>query len=464
MSTLVMKFAGVSVNTADALEQLISIVLRENQRWHNVVVVISALTGITDTLIETTELVKKNQRSQYHALVADIRTRHLDLVDQLPLQAYERDALRTDIDRLLFEMLDTCQNLAENGQADDEPSAVNAIIDVGEQLASRIVATLLRHHKLRGVAIDSTELLIIKERSIPDTTKTYTRIKSNLLPLLERDIIPVVTGFFAGTEAGQLTTLGRGGSDYTASILSVGTNADEMWMLTDVAGLMTADPKQIDTARIIPRMSYSEAAELAYFGAHILHTHMINPLREANIPLYVKSVARPNDPGTQVSRASAHPTQKVRAVTSIQGLCCAAERGDSLAGIVTLVNDTLRKTTGNSADVMITSQASSRSFVSFILPTTAGLDGAERTRAMLEERLQEQPGMDDWQVVPVTLVTAIGADLDKAPRLTAKIFAVLDDLPVLALSQGPSHCSFSVVVDSKHGPEALKRLHQLTTD
>jgi aspartokinase len=191
---------------------------------------------------------------------------------------------------------------------------------------------------------------------------------------------------------------------------------------------------------------------------------MIAPLREENIPLYIKNIAQPQKPGTQVTRTSTRPALKIKAVTAIQGVGLVAEESGSLAPITTLINETLQSTIDTTADVMITAQSSSQSMIYFAIPTSAGTDESDTIQAALEIRLQGKPDLAAWQVIPVSVVTAIGADLDQTPELIAPIFVALADLPILALSQGPSHCSLSVVVRPQDTQEALARIHTLTAE
>ncbi|MEO8396913.1 MAG: aspartate kinase, partial [Chloroflexota bacterium] len=246
MSTLIMKFGGTSVGMTMGLTQLLSIVLYERERWERLILVVSALDGVTDQLIEASHLALLNNRRGYRRIVATLRTRHLALIEYLPLGNTERNALQADIDRLLFDMLDVCQNMPDNLTDSAKPEAIDRIISTGERLAARIVAALLRQNNLRGVAIDATDVIITDDvfgNATPNLPLTRDRIAANVLPLLNRGIIPVITGFIGATPNGKTTTLGRGGSDYTASIVGVCSDAQEVWVWTDVDGMMTADPR-----------------------------------------------------------------------------------------------------------------------------------------------------------------------------------------------------------------------------
>lgn len=466
MGTLMMKFGGNSVATTTALTQVISIVLQEYERWDRLVLVASALEGVTDSLIEAAHLAQMNNQRGYRRIVATIRTRHLSLVDQLPLSHDERNALTADIDKLLFDMMDVCQSLADMPTDDHIPTdKIDLIIGVGERLSARIIAALLRENNLRGVSIDATTLFITDDtfgHAVPDLTATRERVTRDLLPLLDRGIIPVVTGFIGSTPDGRATTVGRGGSDYTASILSVCIGADELWIWTHVDGLMSGDPSETPNARVIPSMSYYEVAELAYFGARILHSRMVKPLQEHNIPLRVKNVLRPQQMGTMIHHQTDNQTDRIKAVTTIHGLGLRAEGEISLKQIMALVNQVFVNVIGSKSDVMISSQSSNATFLCFVVPTSANLDALRLLQNALRYELDLGQDYGNWDVFPVAVITAIASQIDQKPRLVGRIIAALDDITLLAMAQGPSHCSVSMVVGREQAESALERIHRLT--
>lgn len=464
MSTLIMKFGGSSVGTTTALTQVLSIVLHECEQRDRLLLVASALDGVTDALLEAAHLAQLGNQRGYRRIVANLRTRHLALIEELPLGNNERVTLQVDIDRLLFDMLDVFQNMSQAHNARSMAESLDLTIGVGEKLAARIIAALLRQNNIRSVAMDSSSLIITDDAfgsATPIISLSQAKIQENLLPIMERGIVPVVTGFIGATPSGKPTTMGRGGSDYTASILGVCVRADEIWMWTDVDGMMSADPRDIPDAHVIPALSYDEVAELAYFGARILHARMIGPLREQRIPLRVKNVFRPQQPGTLIHAIPADRTRPIKAVTSIAGLALVAERSGPLSSIVALVDDALFSMTSSHADVMISSQSSNRSFVCFLIPTFVGPDAVHAARQNVEDRLRARPETEDWKAQPVTIITAIGANLHETPRPAAAILQALDGLPILGIAQGPSFCSLSVVVDVADAEKALERIHRM---
>ncbi|MCU0495877.1 MAG: aspartate kinase [Anaerolineae bacterium] len=463
-NTLVMKFGGSSVGTTTALTQVLSIVLHEQPRWKRLLLVVSALDGVTDALLEAAHLAQLSNRRGYRRITATLRTRHLALVEKLPLGSNERNALQADIDRLLFDMLNICQTISDNTADPMTPDTIDAIIGVGERLATRIVAALLRQNNVRGVAIDTTELIVTDDvygNATPNMTLTKNRIDTNLIPMLDRQIVPVLTGFIAGTQSGKPTTLGRGGSDYTASILSVCVNADEVWIWSDVDGIMSADPREIQEARVIPELSYHEMAELAFFGARVLHSRMVIPLREHNIPLRIKNVFKPQLVGTLVYQRLLNQ-QAIKAITAIQGISLQAPWSGSLVKISSLLDETLLSTVGIHADVSFSVQSSSATFLCVIIPTSAGPDAVHIVKNTLEARLSEKPEFQGWTAQPVSVITVIGAELNGNPQWSAQILGRLSSIKLLAVAQSPAECSFSVIVDPKDTEHTLTQLHPLT--
>jgi aspartate kinase len=464
MTTLVMKFGGSSVGTTTALTQVLSIVLHEREQWDRLILVVSALDGVTDALIEAAHLAQLGNQRGYRRIIANLRTRHLALIEELPLGTTERTALQADIDRLLFDLLDIYQSMSQTPADTVVPDKVDATIGVGERLAARIIAALLRQNDLRSVAIDATSLIITDEsfgNAMPSVSLTRELVLSNLLPMLDRQIIPVVTGFIGATPKGKTTTMGRGGSDLTASVLGVCANADEVWIWTAVDGMMSADPREVVGAQVIPVLSYQEVAELAYFGARILHARMVGPLSREHIPLRIKNVYKPQQPGTLVHNINQARSRALKAVTSIAGLGLSADHSGSLSPISLLVDQTLFATTHSHADVMISSQSASSSFVCFLIPTSAGPEAVHSAKQLLEEHLGDIPDTDTWTVKPVSIITAISDHMDEWPELTAGVLQTLGKTRILGIAQGPSRCTLSIVVEPQDAEDVLLLIHQL---
>lgn len=463
MGTLVMKFGGSTVGTAAALAQVLSIILHEEKRWDNLIVVASALDGITDMMLEAAQLAQIGSARGYRRIAATIRTRHLALVELLPLGNLESTALQADIDRLLFEMLDICQQVANTPSEKLLPQISDAVAGVGERLSARIIAAMLRHNDVRSVAIDGSDIIVTDDafgNANPILEETRNRIEQNLAPMLSRQIVPVVTGYIGATQAGNPTTIGRGGSDYTASIISQCIHADEVWIWSDVDGMMSTDPRQVSSATIIEELSYSEVAELAYFGARILHARMIKPLQENNIALRIKNVYKPQHPGTIIHSNFDDQQHTLKAVTNIQGFVITAYRSGPVHDLIERVHEALYQASGSQMDTMLVSQSSSHTQICFVIPTTSGIETSNALSQMVYEALETVQGQD-WTVSPVHIITAIGSNLDKHNEIVANIFEALQGMSILGIAQGPSGCSLSIILNPVDGVEALTCIHDL---
>lgn len=460
MNTLVMKFGGSTVGTTTALSQVLSIVLHEREQWKHLVLVVSALDGVTDSLIEAAHWAQLGNQRNYRRIVANLRTRHVALTEELPMGSADRLALQTDLDKQFSHLLDGYQSMAN--AAASKPDTFDATIGVGEKLSARIIAALLRQNDLKSVAMDTTTLIVTDDvhgNATPNIEMTRELIGANLLPLLDLDIIPVVTGFIGATPSGIPTTLGRGGSDYTASVLGVCVNAKEIWIWTDVDGMMSADPREVLDAQVIPTLSYDEVAELAYFGAKVLHARMVGPLRQERIPLRVKNVFKPQQGGTLIQEINLDRSRAIKAVTSIAGLVVATQNQTPLAS-ASLIGDIPFEALRHQADVLTSSRSSTQDFICLLIPTTAGPDAAHNTRLMLEEFLQKNE-THAWSVQAVTIITAISTSLNQGPQMMAEVLRAVGNIPLLGIAQGPSYCSVSLVVDVREADEAIGRIHQL---
>lgn len=464
MTTSVMKFGGSALGMTIGLTQMLGIVLHEHQQHTQLLIVVSALDGVTDQLIEAARLAELTQRRGFRRIVATLRQRHLSLIEHLPLGQAERSTLQADIDRLLFDMLDACENLSEHSAGTTERDAqIDAIVGVGERLAARIVAALIRAKGLRAIAIDTLDLIItdnVYGHATPNFQLTRERLLTQLTPLLERQIIPVITGFIGSTQTGRPTTLGRGGSDLTASLVAATVQADEVCIWTDVDGVMSADPRDIPDAHVIPELSYEETAELAFFGAKLLHERMIDPLRAQKIPLRVRNIFRPHAPGTVIRDYARTNTPSVKAVASTLGLICRSHQRSPLHPIAALVDDALFDLTGARADVVITLQSSSVSLAAFVIPLSAGPDALHSLQGRVVDMLAAQ-GLSHWSVGHVAVITAVGSGIgDDAPTI-GLINTGLHGIPILAMRGGRGVCSYSVLVDPAHNEQALTQIHDL---
>jgi len=462
MRTLVIKFGGTSVGDATAIEQAAAVTLQQVPKWDRLAVVVSALAGATDALIRGADTAASGDDATYRSVAADLRARHYQAVEALLPPGSARQALLAAVDRYLDEYVSFCRSVHVLGEA--TPRAMDAISSLGERICARIFSAVLNPRGACSEPVDANELIVTDERfgmASPLMQPSASRVCARLKPLFERGLVPVVTGFLAATEGGVTSTLGRGGSDFSAAILGNCLDADEVWIMTDVDGVMTADPRWVPEARTIPLLSYGEVAELAYFGAKVLHPRTMRPVVVKDIPLCVKNTFNPDCPGTRVVR-DANERGAVKAVTAIHGLSMLTVEGRGMLGVPGIAARTFSAVARQGASVLMISQASSEQSICFVLrtesvpPVIAGLQD-ELAVEFARRDIDRVSALDD-----VVIVTVVGSGMRATPGIAARVFGALGQagVNVIAIAQGSSECSVSLVVSSQDASAAVRSIHQ----
>jgi len=463
MSPLVMKFGGTSVESADSLTQVAKIVAKENKEREGVVVVVSALSGVTDGLTRGALTAAGGDDRTYRTVAVELQTHHHRVIDSLFPKGMERSSLLRRVDECLSEFTTLCHSIRILDEV--TPRAMDAVTSLGERISARILAVLLRLMGEGSEDFDATRLIVTDrtfQNAVPLIKPTRARVTALLAPLFERRVIPVVTGFIGATEDGVTTTLGRGGSDYTAAILGDCLNADEVWTFTDVDGVMTADPRIVPDARVIPILSYSEVGELAYFGAKVLHPRAIRPVIEREIPLWVKNTFHPERPGTRIVRESRNTHGTVKAVTAIDHLSMVTVEGRGMIGVPGIAARTFAAVASQGTSVLMISQASSEQSICFVIPTKT----APQVIRTLEKKLEHELARRDidriWSLDDVVVVTAVGVGMRGTPGVSARLFGALgrSEINVIAIAQGSSECSISLVVTAADADKAIRQIHK----
>ncbi|MBL8168330.1 MAG: aspartate kinase [Acidobacteria bacterium] len=459
---IVMKFGGTSVKSAERIAQAAALAVNSARAGHQVVVVTSAMSGVTDKLIGA---AKNAVNGQYHKTVSDeiYEPHRLALHELTPNDATRRrealESLRQKIERL-----DTlCKGLTMLREL--TPRTLDAISGMGEMLCAPILAGAIAEHGIASRSIEATELIVTDDEfgqaePLPAQTRQLTREK--LLPLLAAGEIPVVTGFIGATEDGVQTTLGRGGSDYTASILGAALDADEVWIWTDVNGVMTANPNDVPEARTMREISYSEASELAYYGAKVLHYKTILPAFKQNIPVLILNSFEPSDPGTRVTVTGRPSSRGVKAVTSIRNVSLIAISGKGMQGIPGIAAKAFDAVAAERANVLMISQASSENNLCFVVNSSEAVRVTKALRSALELDLLQGHIEDITIDDSIAIVAAVGDRMQGAPGIAGKVFGALGSVGVnvIAISQGSSERNISLIVGEKEAAEAVRAIHR----
>ncbi|HBX70714.1 MAG TPA: aspartate kinase [Chloroflexi bacterium] len=463
MPTLIMKFGGTSVGSPEAISQTAHILADYAPQWDQTVVVISAMSGVTNALLASAAAAEDGDESAYTAHIDQLRNRHREVIRSLFPQTGERTSLLALIDQYIAELSAYCRSIHVMGEV--TARGMDALVSLGERMNARIVSAALRQQGLDSQPVDATELIVTDDTyqsALPLMDETCQQTRSRLLPLLEDGLIPVVTGFIGATASGITTTLGRGGSDYTAALIGDCLDAAEVWTWTDVDGVMTADPRVIPNARVIPEISFNEISELAYFGAKVLHPKTIRPVMERDIPLWVKNTFNPGHPGTRISRTSPQNPGKITAVAVIRELSLITVEGRGMLGVPGIAARTFSAVAQTGASVLMISQASSEQSICFIIPTAAA-PGVLRS---LEKEMALELSRRDidriWSQDDVEIITAVGTQIRRTPGVAALIFGALgeSDINVIAIAQGSSEYSISLVSAAADSDTAMQCIHQ----
>ena len=463
MTTLTMKFGGTSVGSAQAFTETADIILEQSSEWDRLIVVVSAMNGVTDDLIEGAQSASHGKDQTFRAIHSDMHDRHHAAIDQLFSRSDEREPLLAEVDRFLEDYFNFCRSIFVLGEV--TPRAMDTISSLGERMSARILASLLRYMGEQSQAIDATNLIITDQQfqnAAPLMDITRDRIWEELGPKLDDSIIPVVTGFIGATEDGVTTTLGRGGSDYTAAILGSCLQVDEVWIWTDVDGVMTADPRLLPDARVIPVLSYSEISELAFFGAKVLHPKTIRPIVEQEIPLWIKNTFNPTSLGTRISLESENSEGKVKAVTAIKDLSIVMVEGRGMRGVPGIAGRTFSAVASEGTSVMMITQASSEQSICFVIP----MDAAQQVIRAIETEMTLELARQDIDRIrsldDMVIVTVVGAGLRKTPGISGQIFSALGKagINIFAIAQGSSESSLSIVVEANGSKDAVRQIHR----
>ncbi len=468
--TLVMKFGGTSVGSTDALVNATQIIRDAKKDWARVVVVTSAMSGVTDLLLDSAMLATQGKVDSLPAAESTLREKHFVAADALIKDEQRCAEAKAEINSLIQSLVDLCKAIAVLGEA--SPRAMDAVASLGERMSLRLLAAVVDDAGIKAKAIESSEFIITNahfQNAHPDFKVTTEKTRALLNPLMDEGIIPITTGFIGATPEGVITTLGRGGSDYSAAIIGSVLPADDVWIWTDVDGVMTTDPRIVKDAKTLPEISYGEIAELAYYGAKVLHPKTIRPIVDAGIGLRICNTFNPTHPGTRLiangkSNGNAHQPEKVvKAVTAIRKQRLVTIEGRGMLGVPGVAARAFGAVASTGTSVPLITQASSEQSICFAVPSEVAASVTSALEQTFAYEIDEEDIDRVWSTDDVSIVTVVGAGMRHTPGVAGKVFSQLGNngVNVLAIAQGSSEVSISLVVDSADTENAVKALHQL---
>jgi len=335
----------------------------------------------------------------------------------------------------------------------------------------RLLAAIVNDSGVKAQAIEATELIVTNahfQNAHPDFKMTNEKTRARLNPLMDDGIIPITTGFIGATPDGVITTLGRGGSDYSAAIIGRALHADDVWIWTDVDGVMTTDPRIAQNARTLPEISYSEIAELAYYGAKVLHPKTIRPIVDAGIGLRICNTFNPSHPGTRLignSKSNGKPIngQVIKAVTAIRKQRLVTIEGRGMLGVPGVAARAFGAVASTGTSVPLITQASSEQSICFAVPSETAPSVLEALEKTFVHEIEDDDIDRVWSTEDVSIITVVGVGMRHTIGVAGRVFSQLGNsgLNVLAIAQGSSEVSISLVVDTADTENAVKALHEL---
>jgi bifunctional aspartokinase / homoserine dehydrogenase 1 len=457
----VVKFGGTSVGDAPRIRKVVEIV-RDAARESDVVVVVSAMSGVTNKLVEAAAHSEAGNREAVEMIFEMLRERHRAAAAALIHSAPARNRIHRELEQVFQEGERLCQGTVLLREL--TLRARDSISSLGERLSAPIVGAALAECGVRSQAIEATELVVTDSchgAASPLMDLTRKRCEARLRPLLREGEMPVVTGFIGATADGILTTLGRGGSDYTATILGAALNADEVIIWTDVDGLMTADPRLVPGAATIPEISYREAADLAHCGAKVLHPKTISAVTSSGIPLWIRNTFFPELPGTRITPAGPSTDGGVKGLAAISEVALITVGGPGIEGVPDVLGRTFAITAAVRANVLLLSQSSSQNDICLVVASS----GAERVVEALRREFAQDLAHETVEHVAldqtVAIVTVVGKNM-RGSGTVGQILAALsrEHISVVTIAQGSSGSNISFVVSKPAVKAALETIHR----
>jgi len=462
LKKIVMKFGGTSVASGENIRQIANLIANYVGQGYAIVAVVSALRGVTDKLVEASEQAKKGNRDYVYKFKREIAQKHLTATRK----AVENKLVQEEVEGIIGATVDELEKVLTGiiylGEL--TPKSKDYVLSFGERLSTPIVWGALKDLGLNAQHFTGKDAGIVTDSNFGEASPlmnvTKHQVKEKIEPLLGKGIVPVVTGYIAATQDGITTTLGRGGSDYTATIMGAALDVDEVWIWTDVDGLMTSDPKIVSSAKMMPELSLQEATEMTIFGAKAMHPRALEPAMEENIPVRIRNAFNPENPGTLIVKEQRiKPGDVVKAITLVKDVALVNVSGAGMVGApgtAAKVFDMLGK---DNINILMISQSVSEANISFIIERSLLERAVSTLEIVLLGRglIREVSAEDD-----VCVVAVVGAGMKGTPGVASRIFTAIarKGINIRMIAQGSSELNISFVVKEIDGEEAVRTIHE----
>lgn len=455
-----MKFGGTSVGDVSRLEEVVSITKQFLEQQP--IIVASAMGGLTNILLDTAQNAVQRKTELVQNALKALRDRHHHIALTMIADEARRSKLIQEQQSSFEELTQLYYGISMLRELSSR--SLDAIASFGEILSCRQIAAIFEENGIPSQFVDARTIIRTDDHFLEanvDFIVSNNAIATALLPIIEKGIVPVVTGFIASTDEGITTTLGRSGSDYTGSIIGAALHSDEVWIWTDVDGVMTADPRVVKNAKVISELTYREAAEMSYFGAKVIHPKTMTPAIEKNIPIRIKNTFNPTYPGTLISHKTSHGSLAVKSVTSIDGLSVVAIEGNGMIGVPGISARIFSTLAQKHINVMMISQASSEHNVCFIVSRKESASALKALQAEFEFDIARKK-IDDITITDnVSIVATVGEGMIGLKGVAGKTFSAVAeaDVNIIAIAQGSSELNISFVVQQADAKKAVLAVH-----
>jgi len=459
---IVMKFGGTSVANGKKIRHVAKLIADNSSNDRGVVAVVSALEGITNQLIQAAEEAKKGNREYILSFKQELLERHLNTAKKAIKNSQIEEETEQTLKARIDELEQVLTGIVYVGEL--TPKSKDTVIAFGEKLSAPIVCGALKDLGLKSEHLTGGEAGIVTNSNFGEAgllmNFTKFQVKKNLEPLLKNGTVPVLTGFIASTQDGETTTLGRGGSDYTATIVGAALEVDEVWIWTDVDGLMTSDPKIVPEAKTIPEMSFQEATELTIFGAKAMHPRALEPARKEGIPVRIRNVFSQYNQGTLIVQdGKIKAKDGVKAVTIVKNVAVITVSGAGMVGAPGTAAKVFEVLGKENINILMISQSVSEANISLVIQRSL-LERAVNTLeiALLgRDFIREIVSEDD-----VCVVAVLGAGMKGIPGVASRIFSAVarEGINVRMIAQGSSELNVSFVVKETDGEETVRAIHK----
>ncbi len=454
-----MKFGGTSVADGFRIKN-VALLIKGFCEKNEIVVVVSALSGVTDELEKGAKKAsEKGDVAEIDLFIKRLAKRHHDAVKE---SIDDTEIAKKVIEELNLELDDLRKSLISISHLRELTDRSHGYISsFGERLSASILSGAMRSMGQDSVSLTGGKAGIVTDSNFKNARPlfdiTNDKVRKCLLPLIKARKVPVVSGFIAVDKNGVITTLGRGGSDYTASIIGAAINADEIWIWTDVDGVMTADPKIVPGARTLPVISYLEAMELSYFGAKVIHPKTIEPAIQKGIPVRVKNTFNPSHPGTTIVKDHEEIKDIVKAVTIIKNVALINISGAAMAGTPGVAARVFTTLAEADVNIMMISQGSSEANISIVVDEASLRKAINVIKAEFREDVVKSITHDE----DICAIAVVGAGMAGTPGVAGRVFSAMGRVGanVRVISQGSSEANISFVVDEKDVEKAVIALH-----